>query len=42
MFRPTRQPALSIGAHGLVRAQLWSELPTLVGVVAAVLGALFL
>lgn len=48
MFRPTRQHALSLaaprsrGVRSLARTQLWSELPTLVGVVAAVLGAIFL
>ncbi len=42
MSRLARQPALSFASDRLARAQLWSELPTLFGVVAVVLGALFL
>jgi len=48
MPRFARQPAFSLpsdplaASNHLARTQLWSELPTLFGVVAAVLGALFL
>ena len=42
MSRFPRQSALSLPSDRLARMQLWSELPTLVGVVAVVLGALFL